>query len=278
MYYYRIISIILFAVGITFSLTPSVYAEESISISTSQSLYNEGDTVVVFGTIAKTFQGLPITLQIYHEDNLIAVAQVEVALDGSFAKDFSASGPFWTSDGIYIVRGFYTSDKIVETTFEFYKQVSIVGSTSFPVDIPNSGTFDMGYTIRGGEIKDVTINKDHNSLLLELAAESSGELVVKLPRSSFDAIKSDGGDEIFIVLIGNNKNDLENFVQVQYKEVETGSDFRSLRILFEKDDRWIEIIGTYVIPEFGSIAIIILVAAVSSAIIISKSKLSVRYN
>ena len=194
MYYYRIISIILFAVGITFSLTPSVYAEEPISISTSQSLYNEGDTVVVFGTIAKTFQGLPITLQIYHEDNLITVAQVEVALDGSFAKDFSASGPFWTSDGIYIVRGFYTSDKIVETTFEFYKQASIVGSTSFPVDIPNSGTFDMGYTIRGGEIKDVTINKDHNSLLLELAAESSGELVVKLPRSSFDAIKGDGGD------------------------------------------------------------------------------------
>ena len=62
MYYYKIISIILFAVGIIFSLTPSVYAEEPISISTSQSLYNEGDTVVVFGTIAKTFQGLPITL------------------------------------------------------------------------------------------------------------------------------------------------------------------------------------------------------------------------
>ena len=278
MYYYRIISIILFAVGITFSLTPSVYAEDPISISTSQSLYNEGDTVVVFGTIAKTFQGLPITLQIYHEDNLITVAQVEVALDGAFAKDFSATGPFWTSDGIYIVRGFYTSDKIVETTFEFYKQASIVGSTSFPVNIPNSGTFDMGYTIRGGEIKDVTINKDHNSLLLELVSESNGELVVKLPRSSFDAIKSDGGVEIFIVLIGNNKNDLENFVQVQYKEVETGTDFRSLQILFEKDDRWVEIIGTYVIPEFGSIAIIILVAAVSSAIIISKSKLSVRYN
>ncbi|PBO83915.1 MAG: hypothetical protein COB91_01185, partial [Nitrosopumilales archaeon] len=33
-----------------------------------------------------------------------------------------------------------------------------------------------------------------------------------------------------------------------------------------------------VIPEFGSIVIIILVVAVSSAIIISKSRFSVRYN
>jgi len=38
------------------------------------------------------------------------------------------------------------------------------------------------------------------------------------------------------------------------------------------------VIGTYVIPEFGSVVIIILVVAVSSAIIMSKSKFSVRYN
>ena len=46
----------------------------------------------------------------------------------------------------------------------------------------------------------------------------------------------------------------------------------------EEGDRWIEVIGTYVIPEFGSVVIIILVVAVSSAIIMSKSKFSVRYN
>ena len=50
------------------------------------------------------------------------------------------------------------------------------------------------------------------------------------------------------------------------------------RIPLEEGDKWVEVIGTYVIPEFGSIVIIILVVAVSSAIIISKSRFSVRYN
>ncbi len=277
MYYYRIISIIIFTVGITLSLTPSIYAADPISISTSQNLYNSGDTVVVFGEITQPLPGLPITLQIYHEDNLITVAQVEVALDGSFAKDFSASGPFWTNDGIYIVRGFYTADKIVETNFEFYKNVSIVDASLFPVNIPNSGTFDVGYSIRGGEIIDITINKDHNSLILELATNSNGELVVKLPRTSFDSIKN-GGDDIFIILIGNDRNNSENFVQVPFKEIETGSDFRTISINFEAGDKWIQIIGTHVIPEFGSIVIIILVVAIASTIIISKNKISILHN
>ncbi len=59
MYYYRIISIIIFTVGITLSLTPSIYAADPISISTSQNLYNSGDTVVVFGEITQPLPGLP---------------------------------------------------------------------------------------------------------------------------------------------------------------------------------------------------------------------------
>ena len=34
--------------------------------------------------------------------------------------------------------------------------VSVINKSSeiFPVDIPNSGTFDVGFTIRGGEVDD----------------------------------------------------------------------------------------------------------------------------
>jgi len=79
-------------------------------------------------------------------------------------------------------------------------------------------------------------------------------------------------------LISKGNNESEDFVQVEYEEIATSSDYRTIRIPLEEGDRWIEVIGTYVIPEFGSIAIIILVVAVSSAIIMSKSKFSVRYN
>ena len=67
-------------------------------------------------------------------------------------------------------------------------------------------------------------------------------------------------------------------MQVEYEEIATGDNYRTIRIPLEEGDQFIEVIGTYVIPEFGSIVIIILVVAVSSAIIISKSRFSVRYN
>jgi predicted secreted protein with PEFG-CTERM motif len=70
----------------------------------------------------------------------------------------------------------------------------------------------------------------------------------------------------------------ENFVQVEYEEIAVSSDYRTIRIPLEEGDKWVEVIGTYVIPEFGSIVIIILVVSVSSAIIISKSRFSVSYN
>ena len=69
-----------------------------------------------------------------------------------------------------------------------------------------------------------------------------------------------------------------NYVQVEYEEIAVSDDYRTIRIPLEKGDQWIEVIGTYIIPEFGSVVIIILVVAVSSAIIISKSRFSVRYN
>ena len=67
-------------------------------------------------------------------------------------------------------------------------------------------------------------------------------------------------------------------MNVEYEDVAIGSEYRTIRIQLENDDKWVDIIGTYIIPEFGSIAIIILVVAVSSAIIISKNRLSIRYN
>ena len=121
------------------------------------------------------------------------------------------------------------------------------------------------------------MNMDRYSLLVETTVNTNGNLILKLPRESFDA-QSDGKDNTFIILISKENNEPEDFVQVEYEEIATSSDYRTIRIPLEDGDKWIEVIGTYVIPEFGSIVIIILVVAVSSAIIISKSRFSVRYN
>ena len=117
MHYNRILLIIV-TVGITFSIFPFVVAEDPVTVSTSKDIYYEGDTIVVFGKVSGTFGGLPVTIQLYHGDSLIAVDQIEIALDGSFATDFMASGNFWKEDGNYIARAFYTPEKIAEKNFQ----------------------------------------------------------------------------------------------------------------------------------------------------------------
>ena len=276
--YYRIFLIII-AIGIAFGLTPSIAAaEDPISISTSKDIYYENDIIVVFGTVKATIGELPVTIQLYHEDSLIAVDQVDIALDGSFAADFMASGHYWNDDGTYIVRAFYTPEKIAEKTFQFFKQPSGATSEFFPVDIPNSGSFDLGYSIIGGEINDITLNQDYYSLLIKFSANSNGNLVLKLPRENIESKTNDGGDEIFIVLISKTGSDVDDFVEVEFEEIEKGDYFRTLRIQFEEDDRWIQVIGTYVIPEFGTIVTMILLVAIATSIIITKSKFSIKYN
>ena len=252
-------------------------AAETISVSTNSNIYYNGDYIVIFGSVSTIFEGMPITVQIYYESNLIGIAQPEVAKDGTFVASFYATGSKWQDEGTYVVRTQYTPSQIAETTFVFYNQVIDSSAAIFPVNIPNSGTFDVGYTIRGGEIKAINMNLERYSLLVETTVNSIGNLILKLPRESFDA-ESDGTDETFIVLISKENTSPENFVQVEYEEIATSSDYRTVLITLEEGDRWVEVIGTYVIPEFGSIVIIILVVAVSSAIIISKSRFSVRYN
>jgi len=277
MYNSRVFCIMLtltFAIGMVFNAAEAV---DQISLSTSSDIYYGGDYVVVFGSVNTIFENMPITIQIYHESNLVDVAQVSVAQDGTFVKSFNAVGQQWKEEGTYTIRAQYTSTQIAVTTFEFFSQVIDTSSAVFPVQIPNSGTFDVGYTIRGGDVTEINMSLDRYSLLVETTMDTNGNLILKLPRESFDA-QSDGKDNTFIVMISKENNEPGDFVQVEYEEIATSSDYRTIRIPLEDGDKWIEVIGTYVIPEFGSIVIIILVVAVSSAIIISKSRFSVRYN
>ena len=272
--FFCVILTLMLAISMIFQAAEAV---NEVTLSTSNDIYYNGDHVVVFGNVSTFFENLPITIQIYHETNLVSVDQVPVAQDGTFVSSFYATGSKWKDEGTYTIRGQYTPTQIAETTFEFFSHVIDESHAVFLVDIPNSGSFDVGYTIRGGEVKDVVMNQERYSLVVETIMTSNGNIILKLPRDSFDA-QNDDTDTTFIILISKQNNAAGDFIQVEYEEIAVSSDYRTIRIPLEEGDRWIEVIGTYVIPEFGSIAIIILVVAVSSAIIVSKSKFSVRYN
>ena len=281
MYNSRIFCII-FTLALAIMVFHAAEAVETITLSTANNLYYDGDHVVVFGSVNTTFEDMPITIQIYYGSNLVSIAQPEVATDGTFVATFYATGSKWKEEGTYTVRAQYTPTQIAEISFEFFSQMIDTSAAAFPVDIPYSGTFPVGYTMRGGEVNNITMNQERYSILVETTMNSNGNIILKLPRESFDAQKSNGEDNTFIILISKSTVNLAeldaNFVQVEYEEIATSADYRTIRIPLEEGDKQIEVVGTYIIPEFGSIVIIILVVAVSSAIIISKSRFSVQYN
>ena len=194
------------AIGMVFNAAAAV---EPISLSTSSDIYYSGDYVVIFGNVNTIFENMPITIQIYHETNLVDVAQVPVAQDGTFVKSFNAVGQQWIAEGTYKIRVQYTSTQIAETTFEFFSQMIDTSSAVFPIQIPNSGTFDVGYTIRGGEVFSISMDQSHYSIGVILHdVNSNGNLILKLPTESFDA-KTNGENIDFIVLISKEDEPAE---------------------------------------------------------------------
>jgi len=263
---------LILTIAVVIAGTAPIFAEalDPLSVILSKDVYNKGDILVVFGTTPIVFEDVPdLTIQILFDQQVIEIAQIKVAKDGTFAKDFNTNAEKWAHDGQYTVKVYYTEDLFTEEYFQFFQNIVTETSSVFPIDIPNSGTFDLEYTASGFDIKDAELNQDRYSILIEITENSGGNLVLKLPRESFDSKTGDDTDEIFIVLVSKDKED-ENFIEVQITEIETTSDFRTINIQIEEDEKFIEIIGTYVIPEFGSIVIMILLVAITSAIIISK--------
>jgi len=247
-------------------------ALDPLVVTLSKDVYNKGDILVVYGNVPIVFEDIPdLTIQILFDEQVVDIAQIKVAKDGTYAKDFNTNAEKWAHDGQYTVKVYYTEDIFTETYFQFFQNIVTETSSVFPIDIPNSGTFDLEYTARGFDIKNIELDQDRYSILIEITENSGGNLVLKLPRENFDSKTSDDTDEIFIVLVSkSNQND--EFIEVQISEIETTTEFRTISIQIEEDEKFIEIIGTYVIPEFGSVVIMILLVAITSAIIISKNK------
>ena len=247
----------------------TVFAQESIiSVQTDDNHYDEGDTIVISGIVNTVIGKTPIIIQIIHEATYIHLAQIEVAQDGSFTETVIAEGPLWKKDGEYTIRASY-QDQTTETEFSYTPKSALsVTTTNFEVNAGSSGTFDVEYTIKGGTVKDMIVNSDIFGIIVQIESTDEGVITLDLPREFIGAEKQDGKDDTFIILIDG--------IEVAYQEPVTYSDSRVIIINFEDGDSKIEIIGTYVIPEFGTIVMIIMIIGIMTVIFVSRTKLQIK--
>jgi len=250
--------------------TGTVFAQEAIiNVQTDDNSYDEGDIVTISGNVTIVIGETPITLQLFIEGSLVDIAQITVAQDGSYSHTIIAEGPLWKKIGNYLVRVSYGEGNIAETEFSFSpKSESIETTTIFEVSAGSQGTFDVEYTIKGGTIKNMIVDADIFAMIVQIESTDEGTISLDLPREFIGAEKQNGKDDTFIILIDG--------IEVKYEELVVNSNSRVITIIFEEGDSDIEIIGTYVIPEFGTITMIILIIGIMTIILASRNKFQIK--
>ena len=104
----------------------------------------------------------------------------------------------------------------------------------------------------GVSVTSITANADDDSVIIAIDAEDDGVLSVTLHSKVITAFD----DGTYFVLINN-------------EEVEFEQSGNSLTIPYEAGNERVEIVGSHVVPEFGTIAMIILAVAIVSIIAIT---------
>jgi len=239
--------------------------DEAIVVTTDKTSYAEGDIITVSGEVKEILGQAVSVMVISPNGSIVSIAQVQVGADKRFSVEITTGGTM-KSDGTYTIKVTYGGpNRTAETTFEF-------GATGVTGTTPTSGQslsvegFGIGYQITGGNIISITPDIDQSSLIIEIEAVDDGELTITLPRELIDAKIGDADDDFFVLV------DAE---EVDFDETKTDLE-RTLTIGFPAGTEEIEIIGTFVIPEFGTIAALILAVAIISIIAVSaKTRLSI---
>ena len=260
MRYYVFLIIAFFVLSINNVSSFAQVTEPLITVSVDRSSYTAEDTIVISGAVKAIVEGTPLTYQIFDPvKNQVQIGQIDVAQDGKYTTTVQP-GKLWKQNGTYTVKVQYGPPNVVaETNFEFSGTAPPI-TNIFEVDTGSQGTFDVEYTIKGGTVKDMIIDFEGLALVISIDATSDGTITVNIPRDLMDAKTTGGEDDIFIVLIDG--------AEVPYNEEKTSSS-RTLTIQFLEEDSDIEIIGTFIVPEFGPIAALVLAVAIISIIAVS---------
>ena len=270
-----------------------VFAENgSIVVTTDKSSYSDGDIILLSGEIKNLIPGDQLSILIQSPNgNLVALDQLTVGKDNQFSTEIKVGGKLMKTEGSYTIKVQYR-EQSATTSFEFGGVVntssntledilvedsiiedsliedtiiinSVVTSTTITVQ---DSTDLVGYEITNAKLLNIIPDMDAVSLLVYIEAINDGSITLTIPRSVLDATINNGDDEFFVLVDGE---------EVDFEEITTLTD-RTLTISFNAGTEQIEIIGTFVIPEFGTIAAMILAVAIISIIAISaKSKLNV---
>ena len=240
-------------------------SNQVLTVTTEKESYAAGEPVEVLGLVDITLEGVQAIIQVMNPmGNRIDISQIDVETDGSFSKTISTSiGGLWKETGTYTILVNYGENSTqvefeyggmmsagVQTTPEFAMEENENASQSIMIE-----DHSLDYELTCAEIQSMTPDTEMKSMIIAIKTDCDGELTITLPK---DVIDTDENG-FFVLVDGDETNHIASSI----------GEFWTLTIPFSYGSEEIEIIGTFVIPEFGTIAALVLVVAITSIIIIS---------
>ena len=252
-------------------------SDQFLTITTEKEFYSAGETIDISGVAETKLSDFKVTIRIFNPiNNLITIDEFEVNTDGTFSGKIPTSiDGLWQKDGTYtIIANYYSSDQ-VETQFEYGGMISAgVLSEKNDGDVQETKIEDyaqsldleeyqLGYELTGAEIIQMFPDVEMNSLIIKIKTYSDGELRVTIPK---DVIDTD--EHGFFVLVDGEE-----------KKHEAISNLKNWNFVipFSYGSEEIEIIGTYVIPEFGIFTVSVLIIAIGVIIVFSMKNKTIFY-
>ena len=264
-----IATLTIFTAGITSEVSAVGF---TITMETDKTVYDHASVITVTGNVEPVDpNGSDVTIIIERAvpSGIAGIAQVSVNSDGDFSTTINTATGSMKYDTTYLIKAQYVDAETtvsIELTAadETYSSESVTATTVTP-----ETETSLSELVGGGPIEyDLTCsatsptfwpNADDSTLEIHMEATNDGTLTITL----HEEVIKPFGDGTFFVFV--NGEEVQDFVH----------DGNTLIIPCKAGDEKIEIVGSWAVPEFGTIAAMILVVAIVAIIAVSaKTKLS----
>ena len=292
--YVSVLTILLLSFFVSLSLASTSYAEPEITciscvqipsyeidlykemfpltVWTDSQIYDHHSIIKVTGYLKPQNNIAPILVVVTNPiGNVVTIQQLSSDTDGNFSFELNTESPLWAKNGDYILKvQSGTETRQFKTMFTLVS--SIVGSvdkcTSNEISVlaNNSRIYCIPFEVTKGVVTGTEgkLNLDAKTITLDMRGYDIESIVLDIPRYILDSKSPVGNDSAFIVM--------SNGKIIDYQELESDSDSRQIKLDSPDPSKTsFEIIGTHVIPEFGSVALLILIGSIMSILVISKS-------
>lgn len=276
-------------------------SQTPITLWNDNPYYKRGDIISIRGYVANFYDPNTPTITfkvIDRYNNIVEIGQIEVARDHVFTITLNTAGVMWNDDGPYKIKVYYGATSNIDNyTYVFVnddgvfngnditgmtddnqavkiikedkamvydnKKPEIKTELSRCITINDQddspiGKACMNATLHHGNINSMNINEDVNSIVFDINIPKSNEMP-SLELTLSDnfmtgefVVLVDGAEwtDVDITRHGNNESNIV-ITNIPHTTQE------------------IEVLGSYVIPEFGTIAVMVLLASIVAVVMIT---------